>query len=113
MKFCLYRIWEVYHHHWVPRTIIVWAHPNILLEERIDAEPTHARRVEVPRSVVVESGLLVELLGVEPIRRNALVIGLLHEDLAVRDVGDTSRQLLTTGHGFATVGDREGGDLAS
>ncbi len=30
-----------------------------------------------------------------------------YKHFAVRDVGDTLRQLLTPGHGFATVGDRE------
>ena len=73
--------------HWIPRTVIIRRHPHILLEQRIDREPSRMGRVEVACTIVVEPCLLVQLLGVEEVRGVPRAVALLDEDLAVRDVG--------------------------
>jgi hypothetical protein len=57
------------------------------MEYRIYTQPSCACRVEVACAVVVESRLLIQLLGVEEVRGVPRAVALLDEDLAVRDVG--------------------------
>ena len=59
----------------------------MLFPHRVHTQPTGILRVEVAGAVVVESRLLVQLLGVEEVRGVPHTVALLDEDLAVRDVG--------------------------
>jgi hypothetical protein len=58
------------------------------MEYRIHTQPHRPRRIQIPRPVVVEPRLFVQLLGVEEVRSVPRAVALLDEDLAVRDVGD-------------------------
>ena len=60
-------------------------------------------RVQVAGAVVVESRLLVQLLGVEEVRGVPRAVALLDEYFAVRDVGDVLGDLAVD------VGDKGGG----
>jgi hypothetical protein len=53
----------------------------------IYTQPSYRCRVQIPCPIVVESRLLIELLGVEEVRGVPRAVALLDEDLAVRDVG--------------------------
>ena len=68
--------------------IIIRTCSHILLEQRIDREPSRMGRIQVAGTVVVEPRLLVQFLGVEEVWGVPRSVALLDEDLAVRDVGD-------------------------
>ena len=60
-------------------------------------------RVQVAGTIIVESRLLVQLLGVEEVRGVPRAVALLDEYFAVRDVGDVLGDLAVD------VGDKGGG----
>lgn len=53
---------------------------------RIHTQLSRVLRIEIAGTIVVEAGLLVQLLGVEEVWRIPVAITLLDEDLAIRDV---------------------------
>ena len=64
----------------------VRTHPRILLKQRVHAQPLGGSRVEVTGSVIVETRLFIEFLGIEQVWRIPVAVSLFHEDLAKRNI---------------------------